>query len=168
MLGVQHADVALQIGRSVQRLVHELLDVLRGNPRRAEAHFNLAGFQVFRLRFGQRVHIGLICRVLLRRPLCLSQLPAHISRKVLIGADIAVRAGDAEDNAAQVSDDFIFRLAGELGHVGQVYSGFLTDGYGEGFFGGVHMRNRRMLFNRPLGENIRLALELVVIVQHLQ
>ena len=72
------------------------------------------------------------------------------------------------DHAGQLVDDFFLALAAELRHEGQIHSGALPDGHGEGFTGGVHAGNGGMLLDGALGEHIRLALQIAVIVQHFQ
>ena len=75
-----------------------------------------------------------------------------------------------ENDAVQLVDDVVLALAGELGHIRHIHAGFFPNGQGEGFCGGVHAGDGLTLPDGALGEHIRLALELclVLIVQHLK
>jgi hypothetical protein len=52
-------NIVAQVRRRVQKLVHELLNVLFADPRRAEAYLDFGGVQVFRLGGCQCVYIDL-------------------------------------------------------------------------------------------------------------
>ena len=73
-----------------------------------------------------------------------------------------------EDDAVQLVDEVLLAFAGELGHIRHIHAGFFPNGQGEGFCGGVHAGDGLPLPDGALGEHIRLALELglVLIVQH--
>ena len=73
------ADVLLLLLRRAERLGHELLNVLRGNPGSAQADLNLAGLQVAGQRGGQGVHVGLVGRIVLRRSLGHPELAPDIA-----------------------------------------------------------------------------------------
>ena len=81
-------DIALEIKRRVEGLIHKLLDVLFVDPGSAQAHLNLRRIQVFGLGSGKGLHIDCKGRVLLCRPLCLTQLAPHIAGQVFVGCYI--------------------------------------------------------------------------------
>ena len=73
-----------------------------------------------------------------------------------------------ENDAVQLVDDVVLAFACELGHIHHIHAGFFPNGQGEGFCGSVHAGDGLPLPDGTLGEHIRLALELclVLIVQH--
>ena len=117
----------MQIPRRLQGLIHELLDILLVDPRRAQAQVNLGGVQVLGERLPQRLHVILIHGVRVCRPLRLRQLLPDVAGEVFVcrrvlGAVCAVRLiGDAENDAPQLGGQLRLSFAGELGHVGHVY-----------------------------------------------
>ena len=77
--------------RCLKGLVHELLDVLWGDPGGAQPHLNLTGLQVLGDGRSKGVHIGLVGGVILRRPLGLPELVADVAGQVLVGGLINSR-----------------------------------------------------------------------------
>ena len=167
-------NAALEVKRRVEGLVHELLDVLLVDPRRTQPHLDLGSVQVFGLGSGQGLHVDRKGRVLLRRPLGLAQLPAHVAGEVFIGGHIMGRsvrlslARYTEDDTAQLVSQFFAGFAGELFHVGHIHAGFFRNGDRQGLGGGVYGGDRLMWLDRAFGEHICLALQPAILVQHLQ
>ena len=126
-LGIQDPYSPLQIPRRLQGLIHELLDILLVDPRRAQAQVDLGGVQILGERLPQRLHVILIHGVRVRRPLRLRQLLPDVAGEVFVcrrvlGTAHAVRLiGDAENDAPQLGGQLRLSFAGELGHVGHVY-----------------------------------------------
>ena len=71
--------------RHMERLDHELLDVLRGDPGGAQADLDLAGLQVLGDGGSKGVHVGPVGRVVLHRPLGFPELAADVAGQVLVG-----------------------------------------------------------------------------------
>ena len=167
-------NAALEVKRRVEGLVHELLDVLLVDPRRTQPHLDLGSVQVFGLGSGQGLHVDRKGRVLLRRPLGLAQLPAHVAGEVFIGGHIMGRsvrlslARYTEDDTAQLVSQFFAGFAGELFHVGHIHAGFFRNGDRQGLGGGVYGGDGLMWLDRAFGEHICLALQPAILVQHLQ
>ena len=156
------------IHRRLQQLEHELLNVLLVDPRRAEAHLDLRSVKVFRLCGAQCLHVGQIAGAVNGGFLRLPQLLPDVAGEVFVRRlPVAVNRVE-EDDAVQLVDDVVLTLAGELGHIRHIHAGFFPNGQGEGFCGGVHAGDGLPLPDGALGEHIRLALELglVLIVQH--
>ena len=172
--GVVDFNAALEVKRRVEGLVHELLDVLLVDPRCPQPHLDLGSVQIFGLGSGQCLHVDRKVRVLLRRPLGLTQLPAHVAGQVLVGGHIMGRsvrlslARYTEDDTAQLVSQFLAGFAGELFHIGHVHAGFLRNGDRQGLGGGVYGGDGLMGLDRALGEHICFVLQLAVLVQHLQ
>ena len=128
--GVVDLNVALEVKRGVKGFVHKLLDVLLADPGRAQAHLNLRSVQVFGLGGGQGLHVDCKGWVLLRRPLGLPQLPAHVAGKVFVGGHIMGRpvlfqlARYTEDDASQLGGQFLAGFACQLLHIRHIHAGF--------------------------------------------
>ena len=73
-----------------------------------------------------------------------------------------------KDHAREVCFQLLLSFAGQLGHIRHIHTGFLGDRNGEGFAGGVHACYRHMGTDGALGEHIRLAFKVAILVQHLQ
>ena len=172
--GVVDFNAALKIKGRVEGLVHELLDVLLVNPRCPQPHLDLGSVQVFGLGGSQGLHVDRKGRVLLRRPLGLAQLPAHVAGQVLVRRDVLGplalrhRAGQAENHVPQFGGQFLAGFAGELFHVGHVHAGFFRNGDRQGLAGRVHGGDGLVRAYGPLGEHIRLAFQPAILVQHFQ
>ena len=95
---------------------------------------------------------------------------SYIARQILIGSYILSRlgCGDTEDNALQVLNDFFFRFACKLFHIGQVNTGFFTDRQGKSFACGFNGSDFTVGLYRPFREHIRFSFEIALIVKHLQ
>ena len=93
---------------------------------------------------------------------------AHVAGEVFVRRLPVAVHGVEENDAIQLVDEVVLAFAGELGHIRHIHAGFFPNGQGEGFCGGVHAGDGLTLPDGALGEHIRLALELclVLIVQH--
>ena len=103
------------------------------------------------------------------------QLFPDVTGQVLVGGKIlgltVTVAGIeriAEDDATQVSVNLIFRLAGELGHVGHIGLGLFAQRQGKGLGRRVHMGHGDVPLDGALAEHVRFADELALVVQHFQ
>ena len=167
-------DTALEIKRGVEGLVHKLLDVLLVNPGSAQTHLDLRRIQVFGLGGGKSFHIDCKRRVLLCRPLRLTQFAAYIAGKVFISSHIMGCAvflqlsRYTEDHALQLSGQFFFCFSGKLAHIVHIHAGFFRDGHRQCFTCRIHHSHRLMGLDGPFGEHIRLALQLSVLVDDFQ
>ena len=159
---------AASVQRRLQQLEHELLNVLLVDPRRAEAHLDLRSVKVFGLGGAQCLHVGQIAGAVNGGVLRLPQLLPDVAGEVFVRCLPVAVHGVEENDAVQLVDDVVLTLAGELGHICHIHAGFFPNGQGEGFCGGVHAGDGLPLPDGALGEHIRLALELclVLIVQH--
>ena len=161
---------AAGIQRRLQQLEHELLNVLFVDPRCAEAHLDLRSVKVFGLCGAQCLHVGQIAGAVNGGVLRLPQLLPDVAGEVFVRRlPVAVNRVE-EDDAIQLVDDVVLAFAGELGHIRHIHAGFFPNGQSEGFCGGIHGIHAALLLDGALGEHIRLAFELglVLIVQHLK
>ena len=172
--GIVDLDTALEIKRGVEGLVHKLLDVLFVDPGSAQTHLDLRRIQVFGLRGSKSFHIDCINRVLLCRPLRLTQFAAYIAGKVFISSHIMGCAvflqlsRYTEDHALQLSGQFFFCFSGKLAHIVHIHAGFFRDGHRQCFTCRIHHSHRLMGLDGSFGEHIRLALQLSVLVDDFQ
>ena len=116
--GVVDLDIALEIKRRVEGLIHKLLDVLFVDPGSTQTHLDFRRIQVFGLGSGKGLHIDCKGRVLLCGPLCLTQLAPHIAGKVFVSSHIMGRSvllqlsRYTKDHALQLGGQFVAGLAG--------------------------------------------------------
>ncbi len=73
-----------------------------------------------------------------------------------------------EDHALQFGSQFVAGLIGQLRHIRHIHTGSLRDGDGKGFTGGIHGVHRLVGLDGALGEHIRLAFQLAVLVNDFQ
>ena len=145
--------------RRLQQLHEKILNIFRRYPGGTQPHRNFTGVEVLRLYLLQRLHIDLIVRVGRCGQPGNSQLLSHIAGKVFICRQID-RLGllrVTEDNAGQISDDFVLRFSRDLCHIGKVHTGLLGQAQHQRFIGGVHMVHHQGRADGPLREHIRLA-----------
>ena len=166
--GVVYLNVSAKIKGRVEGFLHELLDILLVGPRSAKTDFNFRGVQILGLRPFQRLHIDLVCRVLIGSTFGLPQLLPHIARQIFVAGLPVVAYGVMENHAGEIGYNFILIFAGELCHIRQINSGMFRDGNGKRFAGSIYCGNGGMLLDGALGEHIRLAFQPAVIVQHFQ
>ena len=125
--------------RRLQKLIDELTDILRVNPRRAEAHVNLRGVQWNGLRGFKGLDVLLIFGV--RGGVILSdkQLLTHVAGKILVCClidrlAILVPQRDtfnvryAENLSFKLFDKFLLRPARQGHHVVHINAGFFRHG----------------------------------------
>ena len=70
---------------NIQQFGNEIADVRRRNPRRAEARFDLARFQVFGLHRPQRFDVSAIGRIERFRSLGSGEFRAHVAAEIAVG-----------------------------------------------------------------------------------
>ena len=113
-------------------------------------------------------------RVICRYCLCRLQLLADIAGQVFIRRQVDRIAigidlyGVTEDNAGQIVDDAFGGFPGQLGHILQVNMALLGETECQRFLCGIHMVNCLCGADCSLGEHIRLAFEVSLIVQIFQ
>ena len=172
--GIVDLNVALEIKRGVEGLVHKLLDIFLVNPGSAQTHLDLRRIQVFGLGGGKGFHIDCKGRVLLCRTLRLTQFAAYIAGKVFIRSHIMGCAvflqlsRYTEDHALQLSGQFFFCFSGKLAHIAHIHTGFFRNGHRQCFTCRIHGSHRLMGLDGALGEHIRLVLQLSVLVDDFQ
>ena len=163
------------VGR-VQKLMHKVGDVAGGNPRRAEAHADLVGFQVLGNDGLQRLYVGLEAfAALLKLHGCLSRfqfLPDVAGQIFVRGLPLFVGTGIADgvlvDETRQLVDEPVLVHAGKVRHEVQINHRALRHADRQRLRGGVHMVDGATDGDGAPGEHIRLALQLVFVVQYLQ
>ena len=150
------------------------MDIFLVDPGSTQTHLDLRRIQVLGLGGGKSFHIDCINRVLLCRPLRLTQFAAYIAGKVFIGSHIMGRSvllqlsRYTEDHALQFSGQFFFCFSGKLAHIAHIHAGFFRDGHRQRFTCRIHHSHRLMGLDGPFGEHIRLALQLSVLVDDFQ
>ena len=113
-------------------------------------------------------------RVICRYCLCRLQLLADVTGQIFIRRQVDRIAigidlyGVTEDNAGQIVDDAFGGFPGQLGHIFQVNMALLGETECQRFLCGIHMVNCLCGADRSLGEHIRLAFEVSLIVQIFQ
>ena len=153
-----------------------MLHHIHGKPRGPQADGDFRGGQVHRLNGLQRLHVdGVIIWMKFRAALGHGQLLPDVARQILISGEIlgliAFFAGIKriqKNDTLEVCIDFFLRLAGELGHIGHIGLGPLTQRQGQGLGRRVHMGHGDVPLDGALAEHIRFADELALVVQHFQ
>ena len=169
-----HLDLPFQVVRSVEGLIHELLDVVLVYPCCTQTDVDLRGVQILGLSCCQCFHIGNEPGVTLRHQAGVAELLPYVAGKVLIGGHVLQRLTcshgfrQREDHARQFLGKLIFELAGQLRHERKIHADTLSDGDGQGFNSSIHMLDDLLLLDGALGEHICFSLELLLIVQNLQ
>ena len=136
--------------------------------------FNFGCRKVFRLNASQRVHVDLVTGVLLSEYFSRGQLFAYITREIFFAGLIqwltgSCRfAGNAKHHAGQFLQQFITGFAGQLFHIGQIYTGTLLDRQHESLAGGFYMVNHLVWPDGSFSKHIRLRLEIAIVVVNLQ
>ena len=100
------------------------VDVNGVYPRRAKAHFDLGGIQLFGLYPPQRFRIDGVFRRGLGRVFCLAQFPAHIAGQILVAGFPYMGDRILKDDAPQFICDFPFCFAAQRRHEFQVDARF--------------------------------------------
>ena len=72
------------------------------------------------------------------------------------------------DNATQIACEFFFGLAGKRGHILHIHLGFFCDRNSQSFRSRVNRGHDLARLNGTLGEHIRFAFEVVVLVENFQ
>ena len=73
-----------------------------------------------------------------------------------------------EDNARQLLVQSFFIHARELHHVFHIDTGFLRNGYGQGFAGSVHRSGHPLRPDGAPGKHVSLAFKFPVFIQYFQ
>ena len=170
-------DLPAGIKGRAEKLIHEILIVLRGNPGRAHADGDFRRRQVHRLHLLQRLHIGgKKLRGSLRMEPCCAKLLPDIAGEVFVSGEIlALPVSGAcliqriqKDDTAEIVADFLLRFVAQLHHIIHIHMRFLCQRNGQCLGGSIHMGDFHALLDRAPGEHIRLADKIALIVQHLQ
>ena len=164
-----------QVIRGFKGFLHELLDIVGINPCRTQTHINFRRIQVLRLCLLQSFHIDVKRRIMLCRHFCNTQLASHITGKVLIGSLPTFFGGIRthrvfEDNPSQfgLNDIVFFRSTQQLCHERQIDLATLTDGDCQRFGRSIYTRHSAFRLDGSLGEHIRLAFQIAVLVHIFQ
>ena len=173
-------NTSTQIVRRFKGLHHKLLNVGLVNPCCTEADLNLGGIKVFGLRRFQSSYIvrnlvavlGII-RQHFQCPLIVGELFTDITGQKIIGSSPSVRAVGLSvevhiDNATQIVCQFVLGFASKRGHILHIHTGFLSDRDCQSFRGGVNGGYNFARLDCALCEHIRLAFEIVVLIEHFQ
>ena len=171
-----HFDIPVSPTGRIKELKHKLLHDLLRHPSGTELDEDLACRQVFGLHLFQCLHIdGIIFGVNLRRLSGERQLFPDIAGKIFIrhqvlrlqAIPVAVKWIE-EDHTLQICENFLLRFAGQRTHISHIHGSFFAHRYGKCFTGGVHGCDRRVRLDGSFSKEVSLALQLTVIVQHLQ
>ena len=93
---------------------------------------------------------------------------ADVSGKVFIRRLPVAVSRVEENNTVQLVDQFVLTFAGELCHIVHIHTGFLRDGQCQRLRCRIHRGHDLMRLDGALGENIRLALQIAILIQNLQ
>ena len=124
----------------------------------------------------QSLHIDLELRVAFSGKLSHAQFIPHIAGKILVRSLpacfrlICIRRRVFENHALQLCGNtlIIAGRAEKFRHIGQINTAMFSNGYCQCFAGGVHAGDRVLWANRSLGEHIRLAFELFILIEIFQ
>ena len=152
---------------------HELLHDGGVEPCSTQTHINFGCFQIFGLRFFQCFHVDLELRAAFCSKLRHTQLIAHIAGKVFVRSlptsfrVVCISGRIFENHTRQFSGDalIVTGYTKQVSHVGQVNFAMLANGHRQCFARGIHACDNTFWANRPLGEHIRFAFQLLVFVQ---
>ena len=105
-----------------------------------------------------------------------AQFIPHIAGKILVRSLpacfrlICIRRRVFENHALQLCGNtlIIAGRAEKFRHIGQINTAMFSNGYCQCFAGGVHAGDRVLWANRSLGEHIRLAFELFILIEIFQ
>ena len=167
-------DVPLEIWRRVQQFIHKLLDIGLIDPGSTQPHLNFRGFQVFGLSGPESIHITLIHGVLRGGSFRFFQLLPHVAGQVFVRCDPSgvifqcAPLGIVEDDTLQVGGQLVYGLPGQAGHIPQIHTGTFPNGDRQGVHSSIHRSHNLVGLNGTLGEHIRLALEVSIIIQNFQ
>ena len=106
-------------------------------------------------------------------PLIVGKLFTDITGQKIIGSSPSVRAVGLSvkvhiDNATQIACQFFLGLASKRGHILHVHTGFFSDRDRQSFRDGVNGGYNLARLDCAFGEHIRLAFEIVVLIEHFQ
>ena len=73
-----------------------------------------------------------------------------------------------EDDTLQVGGQLVYGLPGQAGHIPQIHTGTFPNGDRQGVHSSIHRSHNLVGLNGTLGEHIRLALEVSIIIQNFQ
>ena len=73
-----------------------------------------------------------------------------------------------EYNALQLGEQGFFVLAGQPAHVVHIHMGLFPDGERQCFYCRIHLFGRFMAANCALCEQVSLALQIFLLIQHFQ
>ena len=140
--------------RGLKRLIYELPNVPRLNPRSTKTHVNLAGGQVVRLCGAEGIDVDAVRLVALGGGFGFTQFLAHVAREVFIRCNIVVCAWYAEDNALQFGGYFVLTFAAKFRHIWQFHASLFIHGNRQRFNLCLRVLDRSVRLDSALGEHI--------------
>ena len=159
----------------IRRFKGFLLKKIGINPCCTQTHINLGRIQVLRLCFLQGFHIDAEGRISVRRHLCDTQLASYITGKVIIGS---LPSNFHSIGSHRVFEDYPSKLclnrivfsgcSKQLCHKRQIHLTTLTDGDCQSFRRRIHARHSAFRLDGSLGEHIRLAFQITVLIHIFQ
>ena len=173
--GIVDFHAPLRAARCPQRFKDKPADIFGVQPCSAQPDGDFAGGEVGGLHPRQRLGVDLILRVLFCLTLGNRQFLTHIAGEVFICGQVflmpIVFAGVSrvqEHHAGQLRKQRFLILAGELAHIRHVHMGFLPDGQRQRLHRRVYLFSGFVTADGALGEQVRLAFQVPVLVQNFQ
>ena len=152
-----------------------MLNIISINPCCTQTHINLRCIQVLRLCFLQGFYIDAEGRIPVCRHLCDTQLASYITRKVIIGS---LPSNFHSIGSHRVFENHPLKLclnrivfsgrSKQLRHKRQIHLTTLTDGDCQSFRRRIHARHSAFRLDGSLGEHIRLAFQIAVLIHIFQ
>ncbi|GFI45035.1 hypothetical protein IMSAGC019_00345 [Lachnospiraceae bacterium] len=156
------------ISRCLEQFPHELCDISIFHPCGAQPHFYFRSVKILWLHFLKIFHIKGIFRMIFCITLCNTQFFPDIAGKVFVRCLPFFRHRVLKDYSGKFLCDFLLRFPTESSHKRYVHPCFLPDGYCKGFAGGIHAGDGFCLPYGTFCKDIRLTLQISVLVNHLQ
>ena len=173
-LEVMHLDVEAGIVGGVEQFKHEPCHIFRREPGGTQPHGDLTGGEIHRLHGFQRLGIDTEPAVGFRSLLCLPQFLSHVAGKVFVrchidGISLIIHfVRKLKHHPMKFFHQGYLVFSGQVGHVGNVDTGFFRQRQGQGFRCGVHPADIDLLLDGALGKHIRFADKVAVAVCNLQ
>ena len=158
-----------------QRFKDKLAHIRRVQPCRTQPHGNFAGGEVGGLHLRECISVDLILRVLFCLALGNRQFLTHIAGKILVRGQVFLMpivlagvSGVQKNHALEVRKQRFFVLAGEFAHVFHIHMGLFPNGQRQGLHRCVYFFSGSVAADGALGEQVRLAFQVPVLVQNFQ
>ena len=165
----------LRAAGCAQRFKDKLAHIRRVQPCRTQPHGNFAGGEVGGLHLRERISVDLILRVLVCLALGNRPFLTHIAGEVFICGQVFLMpivfagvSGVQKNHALEVRKQVFLVLAGEPAHIVHIHMGLFPDGQGQGLHRCVYLFSGFVAADGALGEQVRLAFQVPVLVQNFQ